>query len=108
MASLRDRLSCGFASQSCPASRAARPYRPTPARAQHSTNPSRNAAAAPARAMAQDIQFPENGNGRIEVGQPAWWNVDLTGRPQQFDISVIARADYGKKWHRSVRVVFDD
>jgi hypothetical protein len=59
--------------------------------------------------MEQWVQFPEAGSGQIEVGRPAHWNVDLTGRPQPFEVLVIARADYGMKWDRlPVRVVFDD
>jgi hypothetical protein len=59
--------------------------------------------------MEQWAQFPAIGSGQIEVGRPARWNVDLAGRPQPFDVLVIAHADYGMKWDRlSVRVVFDD
>jgi hypothetical protein len=59
--------------------------------------------------MEQWAQFPETGSGQIEVGRPARWNVDLTGRPQPFEVLAIAHADYGMKWERlPVRVVFDD
>jgi hypothetical protein len=59
--------------------------------------------------MEQWVQFPEAGSGQIEVGRPAHWNVDLTGRPQPFEVLAIAHADYGMKWDRLlVRVVFDD
>jgi hypothetical protein len=59
--------------------------------------------------MEQWAQFPETGSGQIEVGRPARWNVDLAGRPQPFDVLVIAHADYGMKWDRlPVRVAFDD
>ena len=59
--------------------------------------------------MEQWAQFPATGSGQIEVGRPTRWNVDLAGRPQPFDVLVIAHADYGMKWDRlPVRVVFDD
>jgi hypothetical protein len=59
--------------------------------------------------MEQWAQFPETGSGQIEVGRPARWNVDLTGRSQPFEVLAIAHADYGMKWERlPVRVVFDD
>jgi hypothetical protein len=59
--------------------------------------------------MEQRAQFPEAGSGQIEVGRPARWDVDLAGRPQPFDVLVIAHSDYGMKWDRlPVGVVFDD
>jgi hypothetical protein len=59
--------------------------------------------------MEQWAQFPEAGSGQIEVGRPARWDVDLTGRLQPFEVLAIAHADYGMKWDRlRVRAVFDD
>jgi hypothetical protein len=51
--------------------------------------------------MEQWVQFPATGSGQIEVGRPARWNVNLTGRLQPFEVLVIAHADYGMKWDRA-------
>jgi hypothetical protein len=58
--------------------------------------------------MEQWIQYPEAGNGVIEIGRPAHWDVDVTGIPEPFMVLAIAHGDYGMKWDRCpVRVVFD-
>ncbi len=58
--------------------------------------------------MEQWIQDAETGNGVIEVGRPAHWDVNLAGEPEPFTVLAIAHGDYGMMWHRRpVQVVFD-
>ncbi len=55
----------------------------------------------------QWIQYPEAGNGVIEVGRPAHWDVDVTGAPEPFTVLAIAHGDYAIWDRRPVQVVFD-